>query len=636
MNLLLFNEKSMRDIAHIEPNIAIQNNFHKLIRSNMSHEEKVVVLNEELKKVLSFLVVFYEGLLYFSTNKTEGTSHAECLEAYTKAASERAIYIARTQPPVGLLVSQLRNLVKATQYDERTRFSFGEGLYQLIGRYQVMPMEILDRIFFGTEETLNLSNIINQVIYKELEITKSTRTLVESDFEGFYERVESFVDTLFHGEHVIYPYKIHLKSDKKFYYCIPRCINREVDLSEVFLIEAETVDYAMQQLDADHVSIVQNNDNTLPNNGYSLPNNVNELPNNDFRMPAEWVPHEATFMLWPHRSDIWKNSARDAELNFTKVAQAINAFEPVYVVVTPLLAERAKFLLGEDIQVVEKPYSDAWMRDIGPTVVYNQDNQRIAKDWVFNAWGGLTHGLYADFFEDDLVASKVSDVMKIENQRVSDVILEGGSIHTDGEGTLLSTRECLFNAGRNAYDEPLMEAYLKYHLGVDTIIWLDYGLKYDETNGHIDNICCFIRPGEVMLAWTQDMNHPSYERVRLAKEILENSVDSKGRNLIIHLVMLPDSIVLPTKGAEQKDEVFTTLGTTCHDLLPASYINFYFCNDAVILPQFNVELDSQVMEQFQQIFPDKSIIGVDSREIILGGGNIHCITQQIPASLKSE
>ena len=350
-------------------------------------------------------------------------------------------------------------------------------------------------------------------------------------------------------------------------------------------------------------------------------------------MPGEFEEHNATLILWPYRSDIWRNGAIYAEREFAKVANIISKFEHVIVGVIPKLYERAKSLLNNDIVVLKQDYNDAWIRDSGPVFVKNKHNRIVSVDWRFNAWGGESKGLYSDYSDDDQLTKHICNSLNIENEYVIDFILEGGAIHVDGKGTLITTKECLLDNSRNGYSIEIVERTLKFYLGVEKIIWLDYGLDYDETCGHIDNICCFARPGEIMLAYTTNQNHPNYLRTYAAYELLKNETDVNGNKLKIHLIDLPDPVKMTPIEVGQKDNVFSTTSTTIHDLLPASYINFYFCNDAIILPLFDIPLDNIVINKFNIIFPKRKIIGISSREILLGGGNIHCITQQIPRSL---
>ena len=218
-----------------------------------------------------------------------------------------------------------------------------------------------------------------------------------------------------------------------------------------------------------------------------------------FAMPAEWAPHAGCWMAWPRRPDTWRQSGAPAQAAFAAVASAIAATEAVTMAVAPAEADRARALLPDEVSVVELETDDAWMRDIGPTFVIDAHGQRRGVDWIFNAWGGLDGGLYAPWDADDRAAAAILANESADRYRAP-LVLEGGSIHVDGEGTLLTTEECLLNPNRNpGMDRAEIERQLRAHTGADTIIWLGDGVHLDETDGHIDNLACFVRPGVVAL-----------------------------------------------------------------------------------------------------------------------------------------
>ncbi len=349
-----------------------------------------------------------------------------------------------------------------------------------------------------------------------------------------------------------------------------------------------------------------------------------------YHMPGEFEKHAGTWMLWPERPDNWRLDAEPAQAVFAEVAAAIARFEPVGMGVSTAQRTNARRMLPENIKVVEMASNDAWMRDVGPSFVTNGRNLR-AVDWIFNAWGGLLGGLYSPWDLDEQVAQKVAEIEQVDRYKAP-LVLEGGSIHVDGEGTLLTTRECLLNENRNPeLSQTEIENHLSAYLGVNKILWLNRGIFNDETNGHVDNICCFIKPGVVALAWTDDKSDPQYDISAENLEILNSVTDAKGRKLEVHKVHLPDPIHIT---AEESRGVLTMEGTLprqAGDRLAASYINFYFCNGGVIVPSFNDPRDAQALEQLQKLIPDRKVVGVYAREILLGGGNIHCITQQRPA-----
>lgn len=276
---------------------------------------------------------------------------------------------------------------------------------------------------------------------------------------------------------------------------------------------------------------------------------------------------------------------------------------------------------------------DAWFRDTGPSFVINKEKNEIrGVNWKFNAWGGLNGGCYNDWSKDELVAKNICKIMNYSYYDC-DMILEGGSIHVDGEGTLITTEECLLNPNRNPnLTKEQIEQNLKDYTGCDKVIWLKRGLFGDvDTNGHVDNICTFVRPAEVALCWTDNPSDPQYEISREAEEILSSTTDAKGRKIKIHHIPIPEPTLIRTE--EEAKGVISNDGTIARecDRLPGSYVNYYLANKGVVLPAFGVPTDEIAKKIFEEIFPDYEVVSVMSREVLLGGGNIHCITQQMPA-----
>uniref|UniRef100_A0A7N0R8B8 Agmatine deiminase n=1 Tax=Kalanchoe fedtschenkoi TaxID=63787 RepID=A0A7N0R8B8_KALFE len=265
----------------------------------------------------------------------------------------------------------------------------------------------------------------------------------------------------------------------------------------------------------------------------------------------------------------------------------------------------------------------------------SQSEQRIAGiDWNFNSWGGIEDGCYQDWSQDLLVARKILEIEKISRFPQS-IILEGGSIHVDGEGTCLTTEECLLNSNRNPQlNKEQIEDTLKAYLGVHKIIWLPRGLYGDDdTNGHVDNMCCFARPGVVLLSWTDDETDPHYERAVEAFSVLSNTTDAKGRKLEIVKLHVPGPLYMTEEEASGISQVGEAKPRLAGTRLAASYVNFYFANGGIIAPQFgDKKWDEEAIRVLSQTFPSHQVVGVEgAREIVLGGGNIHCITQQQPA-----
>lgn len=357
---------------------------------------------------------------------------------------------------------------------------------------------------------------------------------------------------------------------------------------------------------------------------------IDSTPRKDgFRMPGEFEPHEGCWMLWPERPDNWRLGAKPAQKAFAAVASAIARFEQVTMGVSAAQFQNARHLLPGHIRVVELSCNDSWMRDCGPTFVTNGKAARVV-DWDFNAWGGLDGGLYFPWDLDELVARKVAEIERVDRYKAP-LVLEGGSIHVDGEGTLLTTEECLLNPNRNPHlSKSEIENLLMEYLNVEKILWLGKGVYNDETSGHVDNLACFIRPGVVALTWTDDKNDPQYDISADAYERLMHITDARGRRLEVHKIHQPGPIYITREESEGVDAIEGTLPRQAGDRLAGSYINFYMANAAAIVPVFDDPHDAPALQALAELMPEREIVPVPAREILLGGGNIHCITQQQP------
>ncbi|MFD6346707.1 agmatine/peptidylarginine deiminase [Streptomyces roseolus] len=335
-----------------------------------------------------------------------------------------------------------------------------------------------------------------------------------------------------------------------------------------------------------------------------------------YRMPAEWTPHERTWMAWPSPNPTFTSDEELAEARgaWASVARAVRRFEPVTMVVAPGDAEGARALLGEDVELVEKELDDAWMRDIGPTFV-TDGASLAAVDWVFNGWGAQD---WARWEHDSKIARHVADAADVPVLS-SALVNEGGGIHVDGEGTVLLTDTVQLGSGRNPeWTREQVEREIHAKLGTTKAIWLPHGLAGDYglygTQGHIDIVAAFARPGTVLVHSQQDPRHPDYGRSRLYADILRAQTDAQGRPLEVIEVPAP-----------------TVLTDEEGDWVDYSYINHYLCNGAVILCAFDDPHDELAAEIFRRLFPDREVVLVDARTIFAAGGGIHCITQQQPS-----
>src|SRR5580698_1162481 len=337
-----------------------------------------------------------------------------------------------------------------------------------------------------------------------------------------------------------------------------------------------------------------------------------------FRMPAEFERHSGCWMLWPERSDNWRDGAKPAQAAFGAVAEAIALGEPVTVGVSAGQFQNARSRLSRRVRVVEMTSNDAWMRDCGPTFVLDAGGRRRGVDWTFNAWGGLNGGLYFPWDRDDEVAQKVLEIEASDRYRAP-FVLEGGAIHVDGQGTCLTTEECLLNPNRNPHlSRAEVEENLRRYLGVTQIIWLGKGVYMDETDGHIDELACFTSPGHVALTWTEDRSDPQYAISRDALERLKAARDARGRSLEVHKIHQPGPLFMTAEEAAGIDIRAGSRPRRAGDRLPASYINFYVANGCVVMPLYDKRRDGAALRMLKKLFPSRRIVGVETREILLG------------------
>jgi agmatine deiminase len=323
-------------------------------------------------------------------------------------------------------------------------------------------------------------------------------------------------------------------------------------------------------------------------------------------MPAEWAPHERTLMAWPGRSDMWGLEFSRAKADYAQIANAIAAFEPVLMAADPAQEAEARRACGAGVEVVPIPIDDSWARDSGPIFVVDDvtARHRVGVDFAFNAWGEKFH----PYDRDAAFAERVLELLG-EERSESSLVLEGGSIAVDGEGTLLTTEQCLLHPSRNpSLSAADIEDALRRHLGVERIVWLGQGLVEDhDTDGHVDNVAAFVAPGHVLLQTVADEGNPNWPA---AQENLER---------------------LRAAGLEVSE--LPLLPYVEHDGPPTvvPYTNFYLCNGGVIVPVCGAETDAEQRQRLGGLFPGREVVGVPGRTLALGGGGVHCITQQVPA-----
>jgi agmatine deiminase len=320
-------------------------------------------------------------------------------------------------------------------------------------------------------------------------------------------------------------------------------------------------------------------------------------------MPAEWAPHERTLMAWPTRLDLWGDQLEAAREDYAATANAIAAFEPVTMVCASAgEAAAARAALSSAADVVELPIDDSWLRDCGPIFVVDGEGRRAGVHFGFNAWGEK----FAPWDRDAAVGALLVELVG-DHCYEAQFVLEGGSIAVDGEGTLLTTEQCLLDPNRNpSMVRDDIEAGLCDHLGVETIVWLGQGLVEDrDTDGHVDMIAAFTRPGEVLLQ-SVEPGAPSHDRM----------ADNRAR--------------LIAAGMEVVDFPILASVDVAGEPVAVAQLNFYLCNGAVIVPLAGVASDDEALERIAAAYPERQVVGVPGRVIAYGGGGPHCITQPVP------
>lgn len=359
-----------------------------------------------------------------------------------------------------------------------------------------------------------------------------------------------------------------------------------------------------------------------------------------FSMPAEYERHLGTIMVWPTRTGSFTYDGKEAKETFAFIIKNIAESEQLFLICDKdHIAELKNYFSAEElaessnINLIQLETDDAWARDTSPGFVVNENEVR-GIDWVFNAWGGDFDGLLPAWDKDDRLASAFCKRYNYDYYDLHDkgFVLEGGSIHSDGEGTLLVTESCLLSKGRNpSLTKAEIENVLLTYLGAKKVIWLPFGIYNDETNEHVDNVCAFVKPASLVLAWTDDESDPQYPMSKADFDLLSSETDARGRKFTIHKLPIPKKPVLVTK--EDLDGYVFESGEAEREIgerLAASYVNFYICNGSVLVPQFGDEHDSLALKILGSLFTDRKIVPVPSRSILVGGGNIHCITGQVP------
>lgn len=349
-----------------------------------------------------------------------------------------------------------------------------------------------------------------------------------------------------------------------------------------------------------------------------------------YKSVAENEKHSGTIIMFPERGDIWRNNAKEAQDLVLHIANTIIDFEPVLMCAKSYMVSALKKRLDSRIKIFEVDYDDIWTRDIAPNFVVKNNNLR-AVNWQFNAWGGIESGAYYPWDDDNKFAVRLADFLGIDYYNVEDIVLEGGGVITDGEGTLFTTESVLINSNRNpGKDKQYIESALKKYFNVAKVIWLPQGLFLDETDGHIDNVCSIVGKAELCVAFTYNPDNDQYSTLQAAYKILSNEKDAKGNKFLIHKIPMPEEQFITKEESLGIQKTQTSTNRAEGFKLVPSYINYYLINGGVLVPSFGCEIDYVAVSEMEKIFSDRKIIQIPSKEILIGGGGFHCIMHEIP------
>lgn len=327
-------------------------------------------------------------------------------------------------------------------------------------------------------------------------------------------------------------------------------------------------------------------------------------------MPAEWTRHRRTWMCWPCRAEAWGGAEglSRARAATAHVARAVARFEALIMAARPGDADAARRACGDDIEIRQIPLDDSWARDIGPSFLKGRGLAGTA--WRFNAWGEK----YKCYGDDAAFAPRI---LESEGARAfgAPLVCEGGAFHVDGDGTLITTEQCLLNPNRNpALDREGVSALLRAYTGAEQVLWLPGSFADVETDGHVDNIACFAAPGRIVLGVPSSRAHPDFEAVAALKRVLREYHDARGRRFEIVEISQPQRQAIDWRGRQ----------------LAASYVNFYLPNGGLVMPSFDDPSDLSARAILADCFPEREIVQIDAHALVEGGGGIHCITQQEP------
>lgn len=347
---------------------------------------------------------------------------------------------------------------------------------------------------------------------------------------------------------------------------------------------------------------------------------LTNLAKEGFYMPAEWDTHSATMLIWPHNRSTWPGkSLQKVEAVFVELIKTLHTYEPILLFVADETIKEKVIHLFEAHQVNKdfvniavQPVNDVWARDCGPIFIKNKNDRFLITDWEYNAWGEK----YAPWSDDNQLSVWIAEKFGLKSYSIN-MVLEGGSIETNGEGLFLTTESVLLNENRNpSLSKNEIEQYLHFFLGTNKVIWLKEGLAGDDTDGHIDDLTRFVNKNTVVTAYTNDKTDVNYHVLKENYERLKLATDQDGNLLNVIPIPIPKT----------KIEGETVDGS---EYVPASYANFYIANGIVLVPLYDERFDDEILDLFQEYFPDREVKGIPCADLVWGQGSIHCITQQL-------
>lgn len=328
-----------------------------------------------------------------------------------------------------------------------------------------------------------------------------------------------------------------------------------------------------------------------------------------YHMPAEWEAHQRCWMAWPCRLDFWGDNLAATRAAFARVANAISDFEPVTMLCPPIQVENARRLCSDKVDILPTQLDDSWTRDMGPNFVRNEAGDLAASIYHFNAWGQK----HQPWRNDAALGHRLAEHLGIPTFTCP-IFMEGGGINVDGQGTLLTTEQCVLNNNRNpGLSKEEAEIAFRESLGVEKILWLPGDPDDTETDGHIDGIACFVEPGKVLVELCPADGSERFDNMQANLSALQGQTDANGR--AIEIVTIEEAYEANRRG----------------DIFASSYINFYIANGAIVMPGFGIDRDQTARDDLATLFPDREIVQIEISDIAVGGGGIHCITQQQPA-----